>query len=463
MVSNPSGKKIIKISTQVYPTGVLNTLSKKEIERISEASNKASQILRECALAVLNSGEQGDDAESLFEEYHDFQLKIHEVNRGIRIDLENAPAIAFVDGKMIRGIRELLSAVIRDITYYHSEVLNEMDFNPTNSSHITNVVFEILRNARILNPELEPNLVVCWGGHSISPVEYDYTKNVGYQLGLRGLDICTGCGPGAMKGPMKGATFGHSKQRTLPGRYIGVTEPGIIAAESPNPIVNQLVILPDIEKRLEAFVRIAHGIIIFPGGAGTAEEILYLMGLLFQPENTTIPFPVVFTGPKESIDYFEEIDSFLRYCLGDSVAKHYKLILDDPIEVARFMKKSIQEVKDYRIEKNESFYFNWNLRIPLDFQLPFLPTHESMQSIPLTYHLPKSELASNLRKIFSGIVHGNIKAPGVKLIRELGPFPIRGDAHILKAIERLLLKFIEQGRMKLGTDSYKPCYTIIGT
>jgi hypothetical protein len=38
------------------------------------------------------------------------------------------------------------------------------------------------------------------------------------------------------------------------------------------------VIMPDIEKRLEAFVRLGHGIIVFPGGVGTAEEILYLLG-----------------------------------------------------------------------------------------------------------------------------------------------------------------------------------------
>ena len=64
-------------------------------------------------------------------------------------------------------------------------------------------------------------VVVCWGGHSISRSEYDYTKEVGYQMGLRSLDICTGCGPGAMKGPMKGATIGHAKQRyrPLPGDY----------------------------------------------------------------------------------------------------------------------------------------------------------------------------------------------------------------------------------------------------
>ena len=92
-------------------------------------------------------------------------------------------------------------------------------------------MFHIARNAGILGGNYQLDLVVCWGGHSINALEYEYTKKVGYQLGIRGLDICTGCGPGAMKGPMKGATIGHAKQRTL-GRYIGISEPGIIAAES---------------------------------------------------------------------------------------------------------------------------------------------------------------------------------------------------------------------------------------
>ncbi len=139
---------------------------------------------------------------------------------------------------------------------------------------------------------------------------------MGYELGLRALSVCTGCGPGAMKGPMKGATIGHSKQRIREGRYIGMTEPGIIAAEPPNPIVNQLVIMPDIEKRLEAFVRCAHAIIVFPGGAGTAEEILYLLGILLDPANADQPLPVVFTGPPSAAEYFGQIDHFIGATLG---------------------------------------------------------------------------------------------------------------------------------------------------
>ena len=181
-------------------------------------------------------------------------------------------------------------------------------------------MFHILRNARILDFKSKPNLVVCWGGHSIGTEEYQYTKKVGYELGLRGLDVCTGCGPGAMKGPMKGATIGHAKQRIVGGRYIGLTEPGIIAAEPPNPIVNQLVIMPDIEKRLEAFVRLAHGIVVFPGGVGTAEEILYLLGILLDPANAGQPLKVVLTGPEATADYFEQIKRFIAGTLGEKAA-----------------------------------------------------------------------------------------------------------------------------------------------
>ncbi|MDI8978025.1 hypothetical protein MJN47_29595, partial [Salmonella enterica subsp. enterica serovar Lubbock] len=39
------------------------------------------------------------------------------------------------------------------------------------STHITNLVFSILRNARALHVGEAPNMVVCWGGHSINENE----------------------------------------------------------------------------------------------------------------------------------------------------------------------------------------------------------------------------------------------------------------------------------------------------
>ena len=450
-----------KVSTEVYPSGALNMLSRAEVARLSDASDEIGETLRRCALAVLNSGLQGDDAEQLLKEFADFRLDIHQVNRGMRVDLFNAPAGAFVDGKMIRGIRELLSAVIRDIVYFHTEIDPNPYFNLETSDGITNTVFEVLRNAGILNAQLEPQLVVCWGGHSIGRDEYEYTKEVGYQLGLRGLDVATGCGPGAMKGPMKGAHIGHAKQRTVPGHYIGISEPGIIAAESPNPIVNQLVILPDIEKRLEAFVRLGHGIVVFPGGAGTAEEILYLLGVLLNPANRPMPFPLVFTGPAEQADYFQEIDRFIGLTLGEEARGMYQIIIDDAPAVARAMAQGIEAVKQWRIETNDAFYFNWLLTIDHDFQKPFIPSHENMASVPISRELPAHELAANLRRIFSGIVAGNVKPDGVRSIRERGPFEICGEPALMTALDGLLKQFVAQDRMKLpGGVPYTPCYQV---
>src|SRR5690606_25331953 len=161
------------------------------------------------------------------------------------------------------------------------------------------------------------------------------------------------------------------KQRIRNGRYIGITEPGIIAAEPPNAIVNHLVIMPDIEKRLEAFVRAAHGIIVFPGGVGTAEEILYLLGVLLDPENAEQPMPVVFTGPPSSADYFEQIDRLIAQTLGEQARRHYKIIIGDAAQAAREMASGIERVREFRREKQDAYAFNWLLKIPADFQRPF--------------------------------------------------------------------------------------------
>lgn len=451
-----------RISTSVYPAGALNMLSREEVARLSNATEEIGEVLRRCALAVLTSGEQGDDAEAMLETYESFSIQVHQVNRGMRIDLVDAPACAFVDGKMIHGIRELLSAVVRDIVYFETEIHPNPYFDLTDGEGVTNAVFEIVRNARIIDTQREPNLVVCWGGHSISGEEYDYTKEVGYQLGLRGRDICTGCGPGAMKGPMKGATIAHAKQRTLPGHYVGVSEPGIIAAESPNPIVNELVILPDIEKRLEAFVRVGHGIVVFPGGVGTAEEILFILGVLLNPANSKMPFPLIFTGPASSRDYFDEIDRFIGLTLGDEARARYQIIVADPVKVAREMTAGIEKVRQWRMEVNDAFYFNWLLSIEADFQRPFEPTHEAMAGLRISRELPNHELAANLRRAFSGIVAGNVKPNGVRAIRDHGPFEIQGEPEIMTALDNLLTRFVAQHRMKLpGGNVYEPCYRIV--
>ncbi|MGX9719645.1 nucleotide 5'-monophosphate nucleosidase PpnN [Stenotrophomonas acidaminiphila] len=445
---------------RIYPRGGLDVLSRAEVARLRDASSGGMhELLRRCALAVLTSGSASDDPRAARDLYPDFDIQVAQQDRGVRIDLSNAPAMAFVDGEIIRGIAELLFSVVRDLAYMAIELGPEYASDLETSEGITNAVFGVLRNARILQPS-EPNLVVCWGGHSISRDEYLYTKQVGYELGLRGLDICTGCGPGAMKGPMKGATIAHAKQRRTNTRYIGITEPGIIAAESPNPIVNHLVIMPDIEKRLEAFVRMGHGIIVFPGGVGTAEEILYLLGILLREENKALPFPLILSGPTVAAPYFEQIDRFIRMTLGEEAASRYEIIVGDPVAVARRMTQGIKRVREYRLAHKDSFFFNWSVEIPREYQQPFVPTHEAMAALDLHHGRPAPELAADLRRAFSGIVAGNVKEDSMQRIEQFGPFRIHGDPDMMQALDALLRAFVEQRRMKISGE-YHPCYQVV--
>jgi pyrimidine/purine-5'-nucleotide nucleosidase len=450
------------VDASVGPRGSLETLSQSEIEvLLNSGQDGIHSLFRKCALAVLNSGSDSDNAKLLFDRYREFDVKVVRHPWGIRLQIRNAPASAFVDGQMIRGIKEHLFAVLRDVVYIAHEVHQGNRFDLSNSTDITNSVFHVLRNARVLERKIKPNLAVCWGGHSINEVEYQYTKKVGYELGLRGVDVCTGCGPGAMKGPMKGATIGHAKQRITNGRYIGITEPGIIAAEPPNAIVNQLVIMPDIEKRLEAFVRLAHCVVVFPGGAGTTEEILYLLGVMLDPKNAQHALPIVFTGPAQSAAYFAQIREFIEGALGPEVTDRVKFVIGDPAAAARQVVADIGHVRGQRRASNDSYSFNWLLHIPEGFQHPFEATHQNMRQLELHRDQPRHELVANLRRAFSGIVSGNVKEQGIAAIEAHGPFELRGDAGLMQLLDNLLRSFVTAGRMKLPGSTYQPCYRIV--
>lgn len=460
---------------RISPEGTcLETLSASEIDALFHESRRdIHDLVRHCVMAVLNSGSESDDVRALIEANRDFDIIVERTSAGIQLDLINAPREAFVvyrntyNGqeneslKLIEGLRQHIFAVIRDIIFLKTEIERTGKFDLNSSTGLSDVVFMILRNAGIFGKLGRHKIIACWGGHAIADNEYDYTVAVGHQCGLRMMDIITGCGPGAMSGPMEGAALAHAKQRLEDGRFIGLTEPGIISSEAPNPIVRQLVILPDIEKRLEAFVRLAHGIIIFPGGAGTAEELFYLLGLLLHPDNLDQPFPLILTGPASSRDYFQALDRFVRRTLGDEAAGRYRIIIDDPEEVAVVMNQGLLAVKRHRDGNLDSYYFNRNLTAPLDFQLPFHPTHRAVAELQLNLDRPPNLLAADVRRVMSAIVAGNVKPEGIRQVEEQGPFVIHGQAELMSGLDELLRSFVDQGRMRLHGE-YTPCYRLAG-
>jgi len=85
-----------------------------------------------------------------------------------------------------------------------------------------------------------------------------------------------------------------------------------------------------------------------------------------------------------------------------------------------------------------------------------------MAELDLRRELPPHELAANLRRAFSGVVAGNVKDKGIRLIEEHGPYQIRGDSAVLDPLGRLLQAFVDQHRMKLpGGAAYVPCYQVV--
>ncbi|MFU8765696.1 MAG: pyrimidine/purine nucleosidase domain-containing protein, partial [Haliea sp.] len=99
------------------PINSLNLLSRAEIEAFTTTRGELFDLYRSCALAILNTDSNKDDAAEIYENFSDFDLRLVPQPRGLRLELFNAPAQAFVDGRMIRGIQEHLFAALRDIVY----------------------------------------------------------------------------------------------------------------------------------------------------------------------------------------------------------------------------------------------------------------------------------------------------------------------------------------------------------
>jgi hypothetical protein len=130
--------------------------------------------------------------------------------------------------------------------------------------------------------------------------------------------------------------------------------------------------------------------------------------------------------------------------------------------VAQKMASGMEEVRKYRIAHNDAFYFNWLLRIDQELQNPFKATHANMKGVQIDRSLPLHHLAANLRRVFSGIVAGNVKPEGLEAVRQHGHFEICGEREIMQSLDGLLAAFVQDNRMKLpGSNVYKPCYRIV--
>jgi hypothetical protein len=92
--------------------------------------------------------------------------------------------------------------------------------------------------------------------------------------------------------------------------------------------------------------------------------------------------------------------------------------------------------------------------------MPFAATHSAMAELVVDETLPAHALAAVLRRVFSGIVSGNVRDDTIEQIEKHGPFAIHGSARVMALLDKLLSAFVSQRRMKISGAEYQPCYRV---
>jgi uncharacterized protein (TIGR00730 family) len=155
-------------------------------------------------------------------------------------------------------------------------------------------LWDTIEELESLNPaELHFYRVAVFGSARVKPgdKEYAQVREIASRLTDLGCDIVTGGGPGLMEAANEGAASSRAPG-TRKTRSFGLTI--AIPYEKANPYLDSVTAHRTFFSRLHHFVRMSQAFMIFPGGIGTALELMMVWQLLqvgFMTER-----PVVLVG-----------------------------------------------------------------------------------------------------------------------------------------------------------------------
>src|SRR5262249_25165560 len=144
-------------------------------------------------------------------------------------------------------------------------------------------LWDTIEELEALNPaELLYYRVSVFGSARVQPGDREYmeVQKLASRLTELGCDIVTGGGPGLMEAANEGAASSRNdgkngKRRT---RSFGLTI--AIPYEKANPYLDSVTAHRTFFSRLHHFVRMSQAFVIFPGGIGTALELMMVWQLL---------------------------------------------------------------------------------------------------------------------------------------------------------------------------------------
>lgn len=441
---------------------------------IAEAERAFHGDYREKLIAIVEGILLARRGGYLERHHPDFSLELVPGRSNLRARIIGIPENKLVHGKLVK-LKELqIMAGIRDLLF--SRTLRQRDHTP---EAITDYIFNFVRNAGILSrKDVERNphgRVMIQGGHHIPRHESVHHKRLGFGMGLLGLEMVTGSGPGSMEDPFKGALRGYVMNHHQDRHFVGITEDGIISGEPCNDYIDSLIVFPDMEKRLEAFVRMSRAGIMLPGGVGTFEEILTILWIKMHPRNKDLRFPIYFCQPEQSGNYFRNILDFLKLCfdidfldagfvnfyMSESLEKTNPEM--DPKRAAYDlfdeMKENSEHQKKVHSQNGDPWFplWDWEVYFPEQLQHPLRIEHSFVESLRFDRRMPMEDLFFSLRSLSSALVETNVRDRGY--LDKHGPFKLRGEVSILKAIDALFESFAKEGRM--GGREYRCPYQIV--
>ena len=125
------------------------------------------------------------------------------------------------------------------------------------------------------------------------------------------------------------------------------------------------------------------------------------------------------------------------------------------------MVSAFEQVREFRRRQNDSYNFNWLLRVPYDMQLPFEVTHASMRALQLQRAAAGAPAGRQSAPRF--FRHRHRQRQGERRGGDRAPRTVRAaaDPEIMPLLDELLTAFVAQRRMKLPGSVYRPCYRLV--
>jgi len=381
------------------------------------------------------------DTRQIRDKFAGMELGLRREDGTVYLLCRHVPTDCLYDGRnVIWAACEFISSAIRDI------IFPPPGPEPGASSAATSLALRRFAEHSGVLYRGERNLVsFVWGGHRVGREEYEFAKEAAYwaTLLLPHMEHITGCGEGIMKAPFKGAQVAYAKQRTVQRfgarDFIGFTEKNILAAEPPNELVNRFVVFPNVEQRMEAFIRASHCGRAHPGGPGTMEEVLTMLAVLGDPANRDCGFCFDLVE-REGGTYFAAFQEYLHECFGRDLDGLYEIHLGAPAQYAATLARRARRT-------STRYLWNEELRFDPRFQTPFAVSFESMEALDLSRDQAPMDLLINLRRFFHAIVHVSVKDPDLLDSWGAERPRIRGDRRILAATDRLVRRLAAQGRI----------------